>query len=440
MTGERVLSVLEPSFYDSSAEANHTQYPHIFIRLIKSREDITTGRKLPSYGQDSTFCYKTNATKAFQIITQYVDGTVDVVGNIFSTSYLKTSLVQPGHLLRILQGTNKGTYTITAVSLNVPGPHTITVSNTIVVDLPEFTYDSTLRKLYFDNADLNTIKVTDEFVDSLAATFAITAIDIEENSLTIDGITDPDVNEGASINRIGNVFTSTTLIGTPYLIMDPTKPIIKNNAQVTSTAVGFSPQIPIDMFYLIRIDSKERANHIDILNRVWEEFNPPRTGLPVVIRTKDSAEQLLAADVTSGGSNTITVSSNLDFKFGDPIFIFDDLTPTKSDYAFQEPFKSKIVDKISTNQIVLADVVPDTYIVRNSAKIVSNPQFKILMFHFVDHQTKDVEGAQYWVHEFTFWVQGWIDRLETPREIDGLVLDISTPMYSLEDDIILLDR
>ena len=185
----------------------------------------------------------------------------------------------------------------------------------------------------------------------------------------------------------------------------------------------------------MRIDSKERQSHIEVLNRMWEEFNPPRTALPVIQRSSLSASQLLTVDVTSGGSDTITMKSNNDFSIGDQIFLIDDLHPTKrlDGEGFERPFQSKVIAKIGPDQLQLADVVPDTYTVQNGAKIVSNSEFQLLMFHFVDHVTKDVEGSQYWVHEFTFWVQIIVDRLEQPRDVNAIT-DISTPTEDIEGD------
>ena len=115
------------------------------------------------------------------------------------------------------------------------------------------------------------------------------------------------------------------------------------------------------------------------------------------------------------------------------LLIFDDFTPTKSTTGgFQTPFKAKVLDKISNNQLVLSVSVPDTFTVDNNTKVVSNADFKLYMFHFVDHKTRDVEGSQYWVHEFQAIVQVWIDRQGEPTTFDGVIQDISTPTEALE--------
>jgi hypothetical protein len=427
-TGTIMQTPMQPRFYDSSADTHNIQYPHIFVKLLKSREDRFTGRVVPPYGQDACVQFKETSPRAYSIVFNDIDGLISTTGGIFTTSSSKVARIQAGQLLRILNGNNKGTYTIASVAPQVPGPHQITVSNNIVENLPSFIFDASQRVAIFVGTDLSTVKIGDNFVDSLLTTFPITAIDAETGYLTVGGIGLPDASSGSVIQRVGPVFTNTDLTGVSFLVLDPSKPVTINGSQATTGIVGKSPQIPIDAYYLVRIDSKERATHIDILNRVWEEFNPPRTGLPVIVRTSDSAEQLLTADIVTGGSTNVFVSDTSKFNVGDQCFIINDFEPTKSDYGFQTPFEATVIGKVSTTQLVLSIPVPDTFKVADSAKIVSNAYYRLLMFHFVNHDTKDVEGAQYWVHEFTFWVQVWVDRLETARESDNPVLDISTPI------------
>jgi hypothetical protein len=206
----------------------------------------------------------------------------------------------------------------------------------------------------------------------------------------------------------------------------------EGSVQAHDESFAVSPQIPIDLFYLVRIDSKERKSHIEILNRMWEEFNPPRTGIPVVIRHINSEDQKLSQDVTTGGSSIIYVEDNTTFNLNDPVFIFNDLLPTQAkNETFIRPFESIVVGKVSNNGLQLQDQVPDTFTVATNSRVVSNAEVNILMFHFVDHTTRDIEGAQYWSHEFTFWVQIWVDRLEEPT-IQSDIHDIATNVEILD--------
>lgn len=442
-TGEIVSAPIEPDFYDSSADANHIQYPHFFIRLMKSREDRFTGRVVPQYGKwiETTV---TNAPGAYEIVVSSSDALITAPGNDITTTLFQIRKVQVGHLIRLLAGNNKGTYKVTSITVSGTGDHTITVSNTLVENLPVALFDATNRIVVFQGpTDLFTVKIGDNFVDSTSTSFPITAIDPNAGTVTIGGVTIPNLAANATITRTGDVFTVTDLSLRHYIVMDPTKPVVASfcpDTNLSSKAVGVSPAVPIDAFYLIRIDSKTRDNHIDTLNRVWEEFNPPRTGLPVIKRTSLSAEQVLTVDIPTGGSDTVTVGDNTDFHVGDAVYLFDDFAPSKREdgEGFERPFSSKVVGKISTNQLKLADIVPDTFKVSKCSKVVSNAEFQLLMFHFVDHVTKDVEGSQYWVHEFTFWVQLWIDRLELPEDLTAIT-NIDIPMEDLQGNVIIED-
>ena len=442
ISGDIVTRPMYPSFYDSSADASSGEYPQFFIRLMKSREDRATGRVLPEYGKWFTEPVA-NAPKAYeQILTGAA--TIMAAGNLLLTDTFQIRKIQPGFLLRLIQGNNVGTYTVATVTPQNTGGHQITVSNTIVSSMPSLYFNSITREVLFSlGVDLSTCLVGDNFIDSGSNTFMITAINVTTGSLTINGSNAPVLTAGANITRTGNVFQNTDTSDVLYIVMDPTKPImvtdaVGNVSQLTTSTEGLSPSIPLDVYYLVRIDSKTRENHRDILNRVWEEFNPPRTALPVIIRTATSAESILSQDVTSGGSNTINVVSNANFNIGDPVYIFDNLTPTSrpDGLGYQRPFQSVVTNIISTNQIVVQDVVPDSFLAANVTKVVSNANFGLYMFHFVDHVTKDVEGSQYWSHEFTFWVQIWVDRLETPG-ISTVITDIDGSIVDMNDNQIL---
>lgn len=443
-TGEIIQTPIEPNFYDSSADANHIQYPSFFVRLMKTREDRVTGRVVPEYGKWIQSPVR-NAPGAYEIVVSGSDAIINALGNTLITTIFQIRKVQVGHLLRLLAGNNKGTYIVNSVTVNSNGDHEITVSNTLLQNLPAFVFDSGSRTVQFQSGvDLATIKIGDVFTDASSTSFNITAIDTNAGTIIIDGVTTPNLSVNSTITRTGNVFTNTDLSTVRYIVMDPTKPITTSTGcgtvnQTTSTQ-GFSPEVPIDAWYLIRIDSKERDSHIEVLNRMWEEFNPPRTGLPVVKRSSLSAEQLLTSDIPTGGSNTVEVKDNSNFKVGDKVYIIDDLRPSKRQdgEGFERPFESIVTGKTGTTQILLQDTVPDIYVVSKTAKIISNAEFRLLMFHFVDHVTKDVEGSQYWVHEFTFWVQLWVDRLEQPKNL-GPITEINTPIEDEEGNIIIED-
>lgn len=427
-TGELVKLPIEPDFYDSSADTKFIQYPHVFVKLLRVGEDRDSGRVIPAYGftcEDPVL----TSPKAYQILIYRNDGAIDAPGEDITTSALNIGKAQPGHFLRILKGPNTGTYIIDSVTKDNSGIHTITVSDVLITDLPEIVFDSVNRIINFSEPqDLSTIDVGDTFEDASLNQFNISAIDLANNTITIGGVLTPNTAEGSKIRRLtGDVFKVLDPDPVTFVVMDPTKPILSAGGVQTYTTYELAnPAIPLDIFYLVRIDSKERDTHIDVANRMWEEFNPPRTGLPTIIRTKLSGEQLITQDVATGGSNTLLVSDNSDFNVNDSVFVFNDIHPTKDIHGdgFEEPFAAKVISKIGTTQIVLDSIVPDTFTVSNRTKIVSNADYRVLMFHLEDHVTRDVEGAQYWSHEFTFWVQAWVDRQGLPVIQDGVVQEI----------------
>lgn len=443
-TGEIIATNIEPDFYDSSADTNFIQYPNVTIKLLKTLEDTFSDRVEPPYGKYVLTPVAT-APRAYEVVIQGQDGSKPSAGNTINVGAFQIRKVQVGQYLRLLSGNNIGTYIVSAVTISSSGPHTITVSNILLQNLSTLLFLATPREVYFTSTvDLNTVKVGDTFVDSLSASFPITSIDLNKNMVVIGGVGSPSLAINAQVTRSGNVFQNTDSSAIAYKVLDPTKPITGNFAgcdqNTTTGTVGLSPQIPINAYYLIRIDSKERQTHIDVLNRVWEEFNPPRTGLPVVIRTSLSFEQPLTMDVTSGGSTTINVKDNSGYNINDPVIIINKFVPTKNDnHGFSGQFVSKIIGKVSNNQLVLSNTVPDTFTVENEARVVSHASVRILMFNFVDHNTKDIDSAQYWVHEFTFVIELWIDRLEGASDFDGIVQRIGTPIEDLQGNVIIDD-
>lgn len=424
-TGEVVELNIEPSFYDSSTEANHIQFPHFFIRLMKVREDRFSGRETQYWGQQTCSKYEAgtaqNRQKAWEILLYVQDGVIPISG-IIQTQTLQIRKAAPGNLLRIQTGPNAGTYTIAAVT---PGaPHVITLNSVILNTLPGLAFNSSTRTVtILDSVDMSAIRVGDTFVDSINQSFVISSINADNLEVVLEGTLAPNLAIGSKIERLGAILQPEAGPVT-FLVMDQNKPVTKNDVQVEPRTVYSDFAIPLDLFYLVRIDSKERESHIQVLNRVWEEFNPPRSGLPVVVRTKASAEQLLAAAIPVGGSSVIVVKDSTNFNINDDVFVFDNLKPTKSTTgSFEAPFKAKVVDKLSGNQLKLSETVPDTYTMDNETKVVSNADFQVIPLHFVDHLTKDIEGSQYWVHEFSFMAQTWIDRLGEGRDVSGVILD-----------------
>lgn len=446
-TGELVKTAIEPSFYDSSADTNSIQYPHFFVKLLYTREDRFTGRVIPQYGKEIQTPLA-GSPQGYNIVLNIGDGTIAAPGNIITTTNFQIRKIQVGNWIRISTGNNVGTYIISAVTPSNSGAHTITVSSILIQNLPSAYFDIVTNSLFFTTpVDLSTIQPGDIYTDSVGNSFNVISISRYNNSIVLANGIVPSLLANGKITRSGSVFKSADTSLVAAVVLDQTSPVVRprytqlqdmTDQQVALNSVAISPAVPIDAYYLVRIDSKERDSHIDVANRVWEEFNPPRTGLPTIIRSVLSAEQLLVADIPSGGSQIVIVADNSLFNINDPVFLIDNFHPTKNpDGSFDTPFKSTVIQKIGTNQLVLADLVPDIFSVSSLTRVVSNASFYLLMFHFVDHKTKDVEGAQYWSHDFTFWVQFWIDRQGTPTELTDVVQKIDPSIESLIDNTVI---
>lgn len=445
-TGEIISTHVEPDFYDSSADTGHRQQPHIFIKLLRTREDRFSNREVSYYGNDiicpieDTDAF-TSKDKAYeQVIPMAVINTI-APGSTATINSIKYKKILTGHFLRILDGNNIGNYIISSVTFDSGGDHIITLSNTLVENLPTLSFESATRIVTFlDSVEMETVKVGDVFTDNSATSFNIVSID--GLTFEIDGATTPDLAAGGVFTRVGDVLQTLDTGSVCALILDPTKPVLNNSGiqKVSGGNKNINSPIPLDAYYLIRIDSKEKDTHTEILNRVWEEFNPPRTALSTILRTKDSVEELLTVDTAAGGSTTVVIADNTNFNINDNVFVINDFNPTKSsEGGFAEPFSARIVDKNGADTLILDSTVPEDYSVDTCSKIISNAEHELYMFHFVDHVTKDVESAQYWVHEFSFWVQLWVDRQGNPIEFDSSINKVSTPIEDLDGNVIIDD-
>src|SRR3990167_5267290 len=97
-TGELVANPVEANFYDSSADTNLIQYPHFFVRLLRTREDIYTKRVIPQYGRWISTQVSTSP-KAYEIIVSGSDGIITTPGNEITTSLFQIRKVQAGYLI-----------------------------------------------------------------------------------------------------------------------------------------------------------------------------------------------------------------------------------------------------------------------------------------------------------------------------------------------------
>lgn len=426
-TGEYVKKPVEPSFYADTATANNQVNPYFFIRLLSLNEDLDSGRALPTVGNQITIPISSAPTYAVRFGGENLITTNLTAASTVTLSDRKIRDIQAGDLIRILTGNNIGTYYIDSVTLNGNGPHTITLSNDIVQDLPNFQYAKVNGIIIFDsNIDLSAVKPGDIFTDSAMNTATITAVN-QPNSIVVAPNSTLVVGPNAKINRSGAVLTGLDENNPQcFTIMDPSVVVggVSRNYRKTN------PLIPYTFLYYIKITSKERDDHIAVANRMMQLFNPPRGALAIITRYDTSYQDSLLQNANIG-DKTIYLRDASKLSVGEKVRIFDNLTRGEE----------TTIESINygSNSITLKNALTKAYLVDNCASIVSNTDICVLQRDFMNHATEDRESEQLWIHRFSFRVQGWIEAQLDPlsEDIDGAtyedVGDVNFIKVCLED-------
>ena len=431
-TGEKVVgSPLEGRFYDSSADARNIEYPHIYIKILRSSEDLTSGRLVSPYGKSVNVPIAT-AGRAFKVIFSGGD-LIRTAGDTITTSSIKIKFMKPNQLISILDGPNVGTYIIKQISLNGNGPHVIQLDPKLVTGCPVSSFKLATKTLTFlSPVDLNTVAAGDIFTDSTANTFTIAAIDIPNNALIINTTgASPSVASGSFISRPGNILP----VADPdtfrsFMVLDPTMPIVGRGMLNPTDANTDQTKksdwaIPLDLHFGIIIDTKAKDDHDAVWNRVWEEFNPPRRGLQLLVRNSQSAESLLASDLSVPSSNQLQIKDTSPFIVGQFIRIFNKLTLG---------FETQILGINSdTNTLMLADPVPNTFTIANGTSVISNADVVIWEWDFLSHRDNSTDGSQYWSHAYEYRVQVWVDKKQG-EEIVGVIKSINVSVEDLNSN------
>jgi hypothetical protein len=410
-TGQQVMNQpLQAHFLDSGDNGRNIEYPHVFIKILRSEEDLSSGRIVPPYGKEVSIPIS-YAPRAYNIVLSVEDLTM-TGGNTVTTGSLKFKLINNTYTVNILSGPNAGTYFIESVAMNGNGPHVITLSSTIVPVLPANNYRlSNGYVTFLSPVDLNTVAAGDIFTDSTAKVFTVAGIDVANNAIIIDKHNrnnPPSPGSGSSITRPGNVLPTSDLTNPRRaLILDPSMPVVGKgildpNLPNTGMNLALDWAVPLDLIFGITIDTKTFNDHTSVMNRVWEEFNPPRRGLPIIVRSKQSSESLLARNFVGQSSNEIQVYDASTFVVGEYVQVFNSLIVG---------FNTQITGiNYNTNTLMLADSVPNSFTVANGTKVVSNIWLVVWEWDFQSHRDNSTDGSQYWSHSYEYRVQVWVDK------------------------------
>lgn len=403
-TGELVRKPIEPSFYDETAFPTRISYPKFTIALLKLYEDLYSKRTLPSIGLEDVETLP--SPKAMEII---IAGSDLATTNGSTTSdvlltHLKIRNVTVNHLVRIITGFNKGTYRISNIALNGNGPHTITLSNDMLVGLPMFNYNPTTGIVTFrEYVDFTSIKSGDSFVDSAANVFTILAVNVETSTLNIGLGQNLASTVGSKVSRTGDVLQQDDA-GLPqtYKILDPAQLIPGKASKYRES----SWMIPYSFLYYIKIVTTERDDHIAVADRMMHVFNPPRGTIPTLVRSKTSAEAVLKKDALVGETVLLLEGDAVKFYPNDKIRLH-------SDTDIGEELTVDSVNPVS-NLLILREPITKEYLVTKHASIVSNYCLQYLERDFQNHVVEDDAGSQYWIHRFTFRIEAWVEARISP--------------------------
>lgn len=409
-TGKLVRKPIEARTHAQEAESLLNTSPRFDLFLLKLYEDLETKRLLPPYGEE--FVEPLPGPGAYEPVFAGNDAktTDGGTGSTVEINHRKIRRVEEGHGIRLLcSDGNDGTYRIESITLNGNGPHTLTLSNNLIIDIPTIQYDKDAGIITFSPfLDLEVVRVGDLFYDNQNNSFAITAIDVNNSTIAIAPGSAVATGSGGKIYRTGDVLQYDDAgADIKYVILDLSQPITDKSTKYRKC----SQRIPYTFLYYIKIISRERDDHIAIADRMMQVFNPPRGSLCVIARSQTSAETELVKDVDSGNT-VIYVKDASKFYTNDTVRLMDSL-------GIGEEVTVKSVNHTS-NSITLKSAVVNSYDVDDDGRMVSNYDFCTFERDFTNHQTDDREDEQLWIHRFTFRIEGWIE-----SRIDNCALDAS---------------
>lgn len=405
-TGEIKKKPLEASFYDESSHANAVTYPRVDISLEEIREDRESGRMISIWedyfrNNRSLIEPNQNRPKVYQQVVSSRNGQNDGDGLVVSSFNLNK--IKANHLVKIINGNNKGTYKIKSIdSVNSK----VVLDDELVTDIQELAYLEEERKLYLLNpTDIFAVRSGDIFEDSLGNQFKIIDIDTKCRELYLSGNTEPDLNIGSKIIRSGNVLRNTDTQDIFYIVMDPDKEIFTEaypNINVTDQYLTSHPPTPFNYIYNIEIKNIERNAHTEVAERMTETImNRPRRAIYLLLRTENSAETDIKCGSSFFDGRTIEVESIEHFKINDSVYLVN---------RFNVSENNQIIDIDKENKLIyLRNRVPFEFDLDNKARIVSNANLRDWQMFFQEGSTiisKDVQN-NFYRQQYSIRIEGW---------------------------------
>lgn len=432
-TGEFKVKPIEPRFYDDGADSLVSSSPRFTLRLLKLFEDINTKRLMPPYGEEIVEQLPSPGAYQVKLGGETLITTNGAGSNSVQLTHRKIKEAQPNDWLRIITGTNIGTYIIDSIDLIGNGPHTINLSHILLNDLPTFNYNKDAGVITFDTfIDLTVVKPGDQFVDNNAHSFTIAAVNVSDSTIAIPKGSAVAVGFHATIRRNGLILQNDDLGEEQcFQILDPSEPIEDKDTRYLKK----SQLIPYTFIYYIKIVSRERDDHIAIADRMMQVFNPPRGMLSTIVRSQKSMDSPLVKDVNVG-DKVIFLQDASNYYPNDNIRILDNL-------SYGEEAQIQSVNTLS-NSVTLKTPIAAKYTILNEGLMSSNSEYWAFERDFMNHQTEDKEDMQLWIHRFTYRVEGWVESRialletsvdETTEEEVGDVNFVKVTLENLEGHV-----
>lgn len=434
-TGEAISLPITPSFYDENSGANSIAYPRFDIQFSLIEEDKSSGRMI-SIWEDYYESYRTliqpnqNRPKVYEAVVTGREGIN--VGNGITIDSIKLTRINESHLVKILSGTNKGTYKIDQIDI-LNG--TVVLQNEIVSDIEELSFNEDTNRLYILNpTDLFTVRTGDIFVDASDQEFKILDVITSKRELLIQGQSSPDLNVGARIERRGNVLRNVDTEPLTYIIMDPSKPRINRldpNLPLTDTYLTSLPSTPFNYHFTIEVKNKERVAHIETAERMTETvINRPRRAIQVLLRNFESAESKVTCGSKNGNGFTVKVADAACFCVNDQVY-FTNRTEVSDN--------NQIIDvDYNNNLITLRERVPTQFDEDEEAKLVSNADLKFWSLYLNNGSAIISQDSinNFYRQQYTVRIEGW--KKEKTGEIENAGITrvkatLETPNKLVED-------
>ncbi len=427
-TGEALPLDIDGNLYNERSNPNEVEYPRVDLEYSGLREDRESGRMI-SMWEDLNTEYRSliwpnqNRPATYEAVLTGADGVVTPDGlQLPPTKYRK---VQTSYLIKILSGTNIGTYKIAGL---INATNTVSLANVLVSDIQELSFNEQTRKLYLLNpTDTYSVRAGDTFVDADGAEFKILHIDTQQRELYLDGSSTPNLDTGSYITRQGAVLKNYDANSVVYVVMDPSKPkswIQCPTSQVTDAWDSAHPATPFDYYFTIEIKNKDRQSHIAMVDQMTNTIvNRTRRQLTILVREEQSAESVVLEGPDVGFGQTVVVKDASKMRVNDSVWFINK-------YEISE--NNQIIDiDYATNTVTLRNKVPVSFSFKNKAKLVANARFKQwgMMLNNEDTNIGQDNINNFYRQSYVFKIQGYKAEksgIKTTSGISGIEMELES--------------